>query len=52
MKKEFDKDMKSEKLKDVIKYAYSQAVLLEWWELENIGEFVELVNGFVGEGMK
>ncbi|MDR1944724.1 MAG: hypothetical protein LBQ59_01170 [Candidatus Peribacteria bacterium] len=29
MKKEFDKDMKSEKLKDVIKYAYSQAVLLE-----------------------
>jgi len=29
MKKEFDSDIKSEKLKDTIKYAYYQAILLE-----------------------
>jgi len=29
MKKEFDADLKSEKLKDMILYAYDQAVLLE-----------------------
>jgi hypothetical protein len=29
MKKEFDNDLKSEKLKDMIKYAYNQATLLE-----------------------
>jgi len=29
MKKEFDSDIKSEKLQDIIKYAYSQAILLE-----------------------
>jgi HSP90 family molecular chaperone len=29
MKAEFDKDIKSEKLKDLIKYSYWQAVLLE-----------------------
>jgi len=29
MKKEFDSDVKSEKLSDTIKYAYYQAILLE-----------------------
>jgi molecular chaperone HtpG len=29
MKAELEKDIKSEKLKDAIKYAYSQAILLE-----------------------
>jgi len=29
MKTEFDSDVKSEKLQDIIKYAYSQAILLE-----------------------
>ena len=29
MKKEFDSDIKSEKLSDTMKYAYSQAILLE-----------------------
>jgi molecular chaperone HtpG len=29
MKKELDSDVKSEKLSDAIKYAYSQAILLE-----------------------
>jgi hypothetical protein len=29
MKKEFESDIKSEKLKDAIKYAYNQAILLE-----------------------
>jgi HSP90 family molecular chaperone len=52
MKKEFDKDVKSEKLQDAIKYAYWQAVLLEWWELENVGEFVEVMNRFASESMK
>jgi HSP90 family molecular chaperone len=29
MKKEFDKDIKSEKLQNLIKYSYWQAILLE-----------------------
>jgi hypothetical protein len=29
MKSEFDKDIKSEKLSEIIKYAYNQAILLE-----------------------
>ncbi|MBT3728977.1 hypothetical protein HOF65_00125 [bacterium] len=29
MKNEFDKDIKSEKLSDIMKYAYNQAILLE-----------------------
>ena len=46
MKIEFDKDIKSEKLKDIVKYAYNQAILLEWWELENPLEFIKLTNKF------
>jgi hypothetical protein len=29
MKKEFEKDIKSNKLKDLVEYAYDQAILLE-----------------------
>jgi hypothetical protein len=29
MKNEFEKDIKSEKLSDIINYAYDQAILLE-----------------------
>ncbi len=46
MKSEFDNDIKSQKLNNIIKYAYSQAVLLEWWELENPAEFISLTNKF------
>ena len=46
MKTEFEKDLKSEKLQDAIKYAYYQAILLEWWEIKNISEFVNLTNKF------
>lgn len=52
MKKEFDSDVKSTKLNDTIKYAYYQAILLEWWEIENISEFVELTNKFAGSYLK
>ncbi len=52
MKKEFDSDVKSEKLSDTIKYAYYQAILLEWWEVENIKEFVELTNKFASSYLK
>lgn len=52
MKKEFDNDVKSTKLNDTIKYAYYQAILLEWWEIENISEFVELTNKFAGSYLK
>ncbi len=52
MKKEFEADVKSEKLQDVIKYAYSQAILLEWWELQNPAEFISLTNKFAGGYMK
>ena len=46
MKEEFDKDIKSEKLKDIVNYAYNQAILLEWWELQNPAEFIKLTNKF------
>ena len=49
MKTEFEKDVKSDKLADAIKYSYYQAVLIEWWELENMGEFIALTNKFAGE---
>jgi len=52
MKKEFDSDVKSTKLNDTIKYAYYQAILLEWWEIENIAEFVELTNKFAKSYLK
>jgi len=52
MKEEFSKDIKSEKLSDLMKYAYSQAILLEWGELENISEFVALTNKFAGGYIK
>jgi molecular chaperone HtpG len=52
MKKEFSKNLKSEKLSDMMKYAYNQAVLLEWWELENIWEFVALTNKFASGYLK
>ncbi len=48
MKREFEADVKSEKLQEAIKYAYNQAILLEWWELENVWEFVNLMNKFAG----
>jgi HSP90 family molecular chaperone len=44
--------VKSEKLQNLIKYAYWQAILLEGWEVENIGEFVEVVNRFALDSLK
>lgn len=44
MKEEFSKDLKSQKLLDLINYSYNQAILLEWWELENVWDFVKLTN--------
>jgi molecular chaperone HtpG len=52
MQEEFKSDIKSEKLSDLMKYAYNQAILLEWWELENISDFVELTNKFAGGYIK
>ena len=52
MKTEFDSDIKSEKLSDIMKYAYSQAILLEWGELENPAEFIWLTNKFAGGYLK
>ena len=52
MKWEFTNNIKSEKLNDMIIYSYNQAVLLEWWELENVWEFVKLVNKFAWEYLK
>ncbi len=46
MKKEFQADIKSKALKDLIMYSYYQAILLEWGELENIWEFIELTQKF------
>lgn len=44
---EFKKDLKSEKLKDMIQYVYEQAILLEWWELEDYRWFINRVNKFI-----
>lgn len=46
MKKEFTNDVKSKSLKDLILYSYYQAILLEWGELENVSDFVELTQKF------
>jgi len=47
MLSEFNKDMKSEKLKDMIMYTYEQAVLLEWWELSDVKWFINRINKFI-----
>jgi len=52
MKTELESDVKSTKLSDIIKYAYSQAILLEGWELQNPKEFIELTNKFAGGYLK
>ncbi len=52
MQKEFKADVKSKKLKDLMSYSYNQAILLEWWELEDIAEFVALTNKFAGGYMR
>ena len=46
MKSEFTRDLKSEKLTDMINYAYDSAILLEWWKLNNMWEFIKKVNLF------
>lgn len=47
MLEEFKKDLKSEKLKDMILYVYEQAILLEWWELEDYKWFINRINKFI-----
>lgn len=47
MFEEFKKDLKSEKLRDMIQYVYEQAILLEWWELEDYRWFINRVNKFI-----
>lgn len=44
---EFKKDLKSDKLKNMILYIYDQAILLEWWELEDYRWFINRVNKFI-----
>ncbi len=52
MKEEFSKDLKSQKLSEMMNYAYNQAVLLEWGEVENMPEFIATLNKFAGEYLK
>lgn len=47
MLEEFKKDLKSEKLKDLIIFSYEQAILLEGWELSNMKEFLWRVSKFI-----
>lgn len=47
MLEEFKKDLKSEKLKDMMIYAYEQAILLEGGELEDYRGFISRVNKFI-----
>lgn len=47
MLEEFKNDLKSEKLKDLIIYTYEQAIILEWWELDDYKSFINRVNNFI-----
>ncbi len=47
MLEEFKKDLKSDKLKDLIIFSYEQAILLEGWELSNMKEFLDRVSKFI-----
>ncbi|MDD3302666.1 MAG: molecular chaperone HtpG [Candidatus Gracilibacteria bacterium] len=47
MQDEFNTDIKSEKLKDLILYTYEQAILLEGGELEDYKGFINRVNKFI-----
>lgn len=47
MQEEFNNDLKSEKLRDLILYTYEQAIILEWWELEDYKWFINRVNKFI-----
>lgn len=47
MLEEFKKDVKSEKLQNMMKYIYEQAILLEWWELEDYRWFINRINKFI-----
>jgi len=49
MQEEFQSDVKSEKLKNLIWYVYEQALLLEWGELTDYRCFVERMNQFIVE---
>ena len=51
MKEEFGKDLKSEKLSEMMNYSYNQAILLEWGEIEDMSGFVQLLNKFAGKYM-
>ena len=51
MKQEFGKDIKSEKLSEMMNYSYNQAILLEWGEIEDMAWFVQLLNKFAGKYM-
>jgi molecular chaperone HtpG len=51
MKEEFGKDLKSEKLSEMMNYSYNQALLLEWGEIEDMAGFVQLLNKFAGKYM-
>ena len=51
MKEEFEKNLKSEKLSEMMNYSYNQALLLEWGEIEDMAGFVQLLNKFAGKYM-
>ena len=51
MKEEFRKDLKSEKLSEMMNYSYNQALLLEGGEIEDMAGFVQLLNKFAGKYM-
>ncbi len=39
---------KGEGNEEIMQYVYEQAILLEWWELEDMAWFVKRVNGLIG----
>ncbi len=49
MKEAFENDKKSDATKDLVLYAYEQAVLLEWWVLEDMTWFLQRSNRLIGE---
>lgn len=42
----YNSDSNSSILNDLVKYSYWQSILSEWWEIENIKEFLDYTNKF------
>lgn len=45
--KTFNTDWESEKIQELVRYLYDQAVLLEWWQVDDINAFLKRANSLI-----